>query len=291
MQYNLVSKHVVNKFLFSLEPQEVKQLTQKKLEVVPSSFDISRFINIGTAFVYLTSNIGKLLQNEDFYAIRRSQIHAPSGAQLSPDMVQKIKASNNLDSLLDTLADSPYWSWIDIRVLEAMVVASGSSVAKDLLTSYQNNVFSKKLLEVLPSVPNKEVKDAYYSKIVSKIKKDLDEITVSDLLEFQSDLESVILDLKSGTCAMARIEKGCIEIHWFIPTHCVDHAYKSACLKRHKFHTIDLQYLQIGTYTEIYNPSILSSSVTPPIADIPFPESLGKMCTIFALHIRMYNNC
>jgi len=253
-------------------------VVQKKQEVA-LNFDILQFKNIRSAFIYLTSNVGKLLQNENFYAIRRScieQIHTPSGAQLSPDMVQKVKSANNLDTLLDTLADSPYWSWIDLRLLEAMVVASGSSVAKDLLTSYQNAVFSKKLLEVLPSIPNKEVRDAYYSKIVSKVRKDLKEITVSDLLELQSELETVIMDLKSGTCALAHIEGGCIEIHWFIPTHCIENAYKSACLKHHKFHTLAIQYLQIGAYAKVYDPSTVNTSQIA-TTEPPLPVSVGKI--------------
>ena len=265
-------------FFYLLELQEINQQGQRKQEVA-LSFDISQFKSIREAFIYLTSNVSKLIQNEDFYAIRRScieQINTPNGAQLSPDMVQKIKAANNLNSLLDTLAESPYWSWIDLRLLEGVVIASGSSVAINLLRSYQNGVFSKKLLEVLPSIPNKEVKDAYYSKIVSKIKKDLEEITVSDLLKFQSELETVIMDLKNGTCALARIEEGCIEIHWFVPTHSIDHAYKSACLKRHKFCTLHLQYLQIGTYRKIYDPSNLHPSQTTTV-DLPLPSSAGKI--------------
>ena len=282
-----------------LEPNKVDQQVQHKdsEEIAPPNFDKSKFTNVSTAFVYLTSNVGKLLQNADFYAIRRScieQINTPSGAQLSPDMVQKIKAANNLNALLDTLAESPYWSWIDLRLLEAMVTASGSRVAENLLTSYKNGVFSKKLTEVLPSVPNREIKEAYYSKIVSKIKKDLDQITVSDLLKFQTELETVILDIKNGTCALARIEKGCIEIHWFVPTHCIDHAYKSACLKRHEFCTLHLQYLQIGTYRKIYDPSNLHPSKTT--ADLPLPISVGKisvLCTLqyFASYIYVCTVC
>ena len=251
---------------------------QETQDIVPS-FDISKFDSIRQAYIYLTSNVSKLLQKEDFYAIRRScieQINTPSGAQLSSDMVQKIKTANNLNSLLDTLAESPYWSWIDLRLLEAIVTASGSNVANDLLSKYRNAVFSKKLLEVLPSVPNKEIRDAYYSKIVSKIQKDLDQITVSDLLKFQSQLETVIMDVKNGTCALAHIEDGCIEIHWFVPTHCIDHAYKSACLKRHKFCTLHLQYLQIGTYGKIYDPLNLHPSQTTTV-DIPLPSSAGKI--------------
>ena len=263
-----------------LDPNKVDQDVQQKdsEEIAPLSFDMLQFTDVKTAFAYLTSNLCKLLQNADFYAIRRScieQTNTPSGAQLLPDMVQKIKASKDVNALLDTLAKSPYWSWIDLRLLEAMVTASGSRVAKDLLTSYQNGIFSKKLIELLPSAPNKEIKEVYYSKIVSKIKKGLGQITVFDLLKFQTELETVIMDIKIGTCALARIEEGCIEIHWFVPTHCIDHAYKSAFLKRHKFCTLHLQYLQIGTYRKIYDPSILYLSKTT--VDSALPNSIGKM--------------
>ena len=189
-------------------------------------------------------------------------------------MVQKIKSTNNLNALLDVLAESPYWSWIDLRLLEGMVIASGSSVANSLLSHYQNVVFSKRLLEVLPSIPNKEVKDAYYSKIVSKINKDLDDIIVSDLLEFQSELETVIMDLKNGTCALVHIKEGCIEIDWYIPMHCINHAYKSACCKRHKFHSLDLLCLQIGSYGKIYDP-LIQPHLT--VVDLLLPNISGKL--------------
>ena len=262
---------------------------KKKESINLPNFDTSQFNNVRTAFIYLTFNVGKLLQNEEFYAIRRScieQINTPSGAQLSPELVQKIKTANNLNVLLDTLADSPYWSWIDLRLLEAMVTASDSRVAKDLLTSYQNGVFSKKLIEVLPTIPNREIKDAYYSKIVSKIKKDLDQITVSDLLKFQTELETVIMDLKNGTCALAPIEEGCIEIHWFVPTHCIDHAYKSACLKHHKFCALHLLYLQIGTHRKIHDPSNLYPSKST--VALSLPNSVGKMRKCITMYITVF---
>ena len=182
--------------------------------------------------------------------------------------------------------ESPYWSWIGLRLLEAIVAASGSSDAKDILTSYRNTVYSKRLVKVLPSVPNKEVKDTYYSKIVSKIDKDIEKITVSDLLEFQSELETVIMDIKTGTCALACIKEGCIETEWIIPTHCIDHAYNSACLDRHKLHTLNVEYLQVGT-CKIYDPSIfLSSKITT--AEIPLPAKAGKMHTYTRNYVHMY---
>ena len=269
--------------LSPLEPQDStkdENLQVERKQEATLSFDISKFDSIREAFISLTSNVSKLLENKDFPPIRRScieQMRTPSGAQLSPDMIKKIKAANNLNALLDILVDCPYWSWIDLRLLEAMVAASGSSVAKDFVNSYRNAIFSKKLLEVLPSIPNTEEKNAYYSKIVSKVQKDVKQITVSDLLKFQYHLETVIMDIASGTCSLARVKEGCIEIHWLAPTHCIDYAYKSACLKRHKFHEFHLQYLQIGRHREIYDPSVLHHSRTAP-PEISLPETAGKIC-------------
>ena len=256
-------------------PEETSQPVKETEENV-LNMDIKEFDSITTAFVFLTSNVSKLLQTGDFYAIRRScieQTNTPNGAQLSPDTMQKITSTNNLNVLLDTLALSPYWSWIDLRLLETTVIASGSVAAMNLLNNYKNVVFSKKLIDVISDVPTKEVKDDFYSKIITKFGKEFEEITIFDLLKHKSQLETVIMDLKKGTCALTHIGEGCIEIHWSIPTDYIDHAYKAASLKRHKYDTLQLQYLKIGAYNNIYNPSFLQS----PVTTVPsLPVTAGK---------------
>ena len=234
---------------------------------------MSEFGSITEAFLYLTSNISKQLQNVDFLIIRRAcieQINTPNGVQLAPDTKKYVKKADNLNALLDTLADSPYWSWIDLRLLKAMVAASGTS--KSLIVSYERQVFSKKLSEVIPSIPSKKQTDKCYTKIVTKFNKDLEEITIFDLLERKSILETVIMDLKSGTCSLAHIAKGCIEIHWYIPTDYTDHVYRAASLKRQEYHALHLLFIQIGAYEKIYNPSIVGSSATP---KPPLPDDVG----------------
>ena len=230
------------------------------------------FGSITEAFVYLTSNISKQLQNVNFYIIRRAcieQINTPNGAQLAPDMKKRVLQAHDLNALLDTLADSPYWNWIDLRLLKAIVVASGTST--NLINSYEKQVFSKKLIEVISSIPSKEVSDENYKKIVSKFGKHLEEITIFDLLQLKSRLETVIMDLKTGTCVLAHIAEGCIEIH-YIPTDYVDHVYRAASLKRQEYHALHLLFLQIGPYEKIYNPSILDSSAT---TEPPLPDNAG----------------
>lgn len=197
-------------------------------------------------------------------------------------MKQRITTASNLNNLLDTLADSPYWSWIDLRLLEVIVVASGSRAAENLVTAYKNQVFSKKLIEVISTIPSKKVKDEeHYAKIVSKFSKALQEITISDLLKKRSQLEKVIMDLKSGTCALAHIAEGCIEIHWYVPADYIDHIYRAASLKRHKYHTLHLQYLQIGAYKKIYDPLILHSFDLVGATQLPLPDDAGKTFEYF----------
>ena len=240
-----------------------------------------QFSTVTSAFLYLTSMMTMLLRRADFFIVRRAcieQIHTPSGAQLPEKVVDGINNSNNIDVLLDILARSPYWSWIDIRLLEAMAVSSNIKQAHCLLDSYKKATFTKKLKDLLPDIPSKEVKEEYYSKVVSKLNKDPNEVTVWDLLKFQSQLEEVIMDIRRGVCILEHLEKGCIEVHWYIPTCCVDDTYQSALQNCDKFQSISLLHLQIGDYPVIYQPSP-SHEVAVPVPQV----NTGKLIMVSVL--------
>ena len=230
----------------------------------------------------MTSCVAKYLENHNFTILRRAcivQIKSPNGVQLSPKVIQKIQNAENLDTLLDVLIATEYWSWIDLRLLEALVVASGSSTAQDIVDKYKATVYSKKLIDVLPNAPSKEIRDAYFTKIVSKIGKNSDEITVEDLIEFRSKLENVIMDINKGTCVLEHIADGCIEIHWFIPTHLIDHAFEAACLRVQKFHELRLLCLHIGNKPVLRDPLTVHSSQATLVKPSP-PLTAGiQFCT------------
>jgi len=230
----------------------------------------------------LVASITEHLEQAKFSTIRRAckvQIKTPTGAKLSPTLVDKINATKNLDELLDTLVESPYWSWIDVRLLEAMVTASGSATAEAILLNYKELIFSKKLHEILPCAPSKAISDAYYLKVISKFNKDADKITVADLLTSQTNLEKVIMDIGEGTCVLEHIEDGCIKIHWFIPVHAAHHAFESASYRRHIFNGIHLLYLQIGVYPTIVDPMApeLSQSIS---SEFQLPVTAGELMFI-----------
>jgi len=227
--------------------------------LVISKKEFESYNDVGKAFIALQPNMRLLLKKADYGDLRRaciSQMHNPGGAELSQKMVEQILTKQNIDDLFDLLVCTPYWSWIDIRILEAMVITSGDPQAVELLDNYKAVVFSKKLIDILPNVFNKEIEEDRYTEVVTKIKKDPKELTVADLLVFKSNLEEMLMDIKKGICILKHLEKGCVQVYWYIPTSCVDGAYQTARKRCSKFHDFHLQYLKIGHYEVIYDPGI-----------------------------------
>ena len=60
-----------------------------------------------------------------------------------------IAATQNLDDLFDVLCNTPYWNWMNIKMLGKMAKASHLPVATKLIQQYKEEVYSRKLIEVL----------------------------------------------------------------------------------------------------------------------------------------------
>ena len=191
-----------------------------------------------------------MLNQADFNTVRRSCLS--SAVHVVTKISEAIMSSNDFDELFDTLATkTPYWSWIDIRLLEAMVTASDIQVAVKLIEKYKEVIYGKKLKDVLPSIINKKLKEDYFTAIVSKLDMNPDEITVAVLLTYRSDLEEVIMDINKGALVLENVKKGCIEVYWYIPDSYVDTAYKNASKNRSKFCDFHLLKLKIGKNTAL----------------------------------------
>ena len=213
--------------------------------------------DVGSAFLELQTKMRELLKGANCNNLRNAciaQQRNPRGAKLSQQLINEVLTKENSEKLFDLLVNCPYWSWIDIRMLEALVIGSQDLQARELLDNYKAVVFSKRLFDLLLNAPSKEVKEKYYSKIKAKLGKDSNVITVADLLEFQSCLEVVVLGIEEGQCIIHNLKEGCVEIHWYIPTSCVNRAYQNARAKHYKLGELHLQYLKIGDNPVIHNP-------------------------------------
>ena len=239
--------------------------------------------DVGNAFIALQTRMNKILKSADCGNLRRAciaQRHNPGGADLSQELIDKISSAETIDNLFDVLVCSPYWSWIDIRILEAMVTASENSQARKLLNNYKAAVFSKRLLDLFPNIPSKKLKEKDYARIIAKTKKDPNNMTVADLLQFQSQLEDVVMGIKKGFCILEDLKKGCLEAHWYIPASCVDKAYQAAKVNCNQFNDLDLLYLKIGHYPEVHDPLDQTSIISAPSTSV----HVGK-CHKIILHV------
>ena len=237
--------------------------------------DFSKCADIRAAFSLLTAEISKLLKGADFFTLRRAilqQRNLPKGVQLPDDLYQSIRIAQDLNTLLDLLVDCKYWNWVDLRLLDTLTISSGIRETTILVNKYKEVVFPKKLSEVLDKMcmpQQKEYRDAYATKVGTKIQKEPNEITVGDLSHFVIILETVIMDINKGSCVLEHLDTGCLEIHWLIPTHCRFHAYKSALSNRHKFCDIHLQWLHIETYPPICNPLTIQPALLSTLLRLP----------------------
>ena len=226
-------------------------------------------------FVVLVAELSELLKSANFTTLKRAfKMKIPGGVQLPDDLRTKIKEAKQLDNLLDALVESKYWNFADLRLVNVLVFSSGIHEAKALVDKYKEVFFSTKLADILnlctyKVLPPNQHKE-YTCRVGNKISKEPNEITVTDLAQYCTTLETVIMDINEGSCVLEHVEEGCTKVHWLIPIQCSYHAYKSALSNRHRFHSLHIQYIQIESYPVIYDqltvqPTVLSSLLHLPI--------------------------
>ena len=175
--------------------------------------------DIPAAFSLLTAEISKLLKSADFFTLRRAVLQhriMPNGVRFPDNLYNRIEKAQDLDTLLDLLTDSNCWSWVDLRLLETLIMSSGIGEAKILLNMYKKVIFSKKLIKVLDKVftpEQKREKDAYILTVGSKLQKHPHEITVADLSQNRNALEEVIRDINSGYCVLEHFTSDAFKVN------------------------------------------------------------------------------
>ena len=223
----------------------------------------------------LQTRLSKLLKSADFSLLKRA-FQNPGGIQLPDDLKAEIKKSKQLDDLLDALFDPKHWNFADLRLINILVFSSDNLEAKLLVDTYKKAFFSKTLSDVLRTCIREEVlppdqQKEYTCRVGGKISKEPHEVTVADLAEYCNTLETVIMEIQSGSCALQHIEEGCVKMYLIIPVHCSYHAYKSALNNRHKFHSLHLQYLKIESYPVIYDQFTIQPAVLSTLLCLPNP--------------------
>lgn len=220
------------------------------------SLNFEEFGTVQSSFIYLTHKVTKLLEKEDHYYVKLTCHKVVKDAQLPKSFFNEVQACGNTTrQLLSTLTMSPYWNWMDIRLMETL--AAMSSESTNLLKRYKDYLYPQKLVHLLPLIPTVGDDDESNYRMMSvKIQTKIDNITMEKYFFYRHFLETDILDLREGACILKRIEKEPFILDWLISNDQCSHAHKSAKRNVKKFHQISLLSVHIESYEvvdEVFN--------------------------------------
>ena len=218
-----------------------------KPTVSSSLVDFSDFDDVNDMFIALWSGLRNLFDEDKLPSFRSACTTNDKlmRRRLPEEFVQKVTATTNLDELFDAVVRSPFCNWMNIRLLEKMAAASHQLNAIQLIKKYKKTILSLKLKDVLNQIQEVKISDDYYSKVKEKWNKELDKLTVNDIISHWRRLE-IIFDVEDASFLLDRIIEGSVVLCWLIPTELVCHARYSAFKMWNKLE--DILYLEIGNH-------------------------------------------
>ena len=143
----------------------------------------------------------------------------------SDQVIPVIKEAQSFQALCSMLADTTYWNFLDIRMIEAMATASLIPAAQDTIENFKPTFFSMTLKEAAPYFPVIKVKPNH-TELYEDLDRDPSQMIIGELHKHCFYLETEILKTGPDTCTICRILIGSVEIIWQIH---VDHAYQAHC--------------------------------------------------------------
>jgi len=195
------------------------------------------------AYRRVTSSISTILNTLNFEQLRQAYVQEINllGSTLSNKLVPELQKAKSVNGFLYALEFSRYWNWFDIKLLQSLVNASGSSEAKLWLESFKAFYHKKSLSDIIPYLNTMPLNGVI--KLVEKLEKNLKDLRVSELLQHKYQIESEVLTLNEGELILSGIKLSCAELTWFIPQELVYKAFNSMKKKHNKYHLFGIKSL------------------------------------------------
>ena len=214
----------------SAKPQSIQSLPS-----MPVAVEFSEDKDIDYAFNKLSAAVTDIIQNTNFDRLQRACIErarTPKMLHKSNEIIPNIQGTDSFERLCSMLANTSYWNFLDIRMMEAMAAASMIPAAQDTIKNFKKAFFSMTLKEAAPYFPVIKVKPNH-TELHEDLDRDPSEMTIGELHKHRFYLETEILKTGPDTCTICRIMIGSVTIIWQIH---VDHAYQ-AYSKLKRFHS------------------------------------------------------
>ena len=195
---------------------------------VPLPITFTQEEPIDQAFTRLSASVTGLIQNVDFHSLQRACIEKTKSPKMllkSNEILPVIKEAQSFQALCSTLADTTYWNFLDIRIMETMATASLIPAAQEAVDNFKKTFFNMTLKEAAPYFPVIKVKPNH-TELHEELDRDPNQMTIGELHKHRFYLETEILNTGPDTCTICRIIIGSVGIVWQIH---VDHAYLACC--------------------------------------------------------------
>ena len=188
---------------------------------------------IDSAFSKLSASVTTSIKDVNFCTLQRAAIekaNSPRMLQISNKTIPIINGAKSFQALCTVLAKSPYWNFLDNRMMEAMAAASLIPAAQQSVENFKRTFFGMTLAEAAPYFPIMPLKSAH-TKMTEQLDKDPSKMTIFELHKHRFYLETELLQTGPDTITICRIVIGSVTITWQIHA---DHVYKAHCSLKKK---------------------------------------------------------
>ena len=183
--------------------------------------------DVDLAFLKLSAFVTEAIKDANFSGLQRAAIERANSSKMLPkseEIVPIIKAADSFQKLCTLLANTPYWNFLDIRILEAMATASMIPVAQEIIEKFKKVFYSLTLSKAVPYIPVCKQPITNHITIEEDLEVDPRKMTIEELHKHRFYLETEVLKTGKDTLICYRIIIGSLVILWQMH---IDHAYKA----------------------------------------------------------------
>ena len=183
--------------------------------------------DVDLAFSRLSAFVTKAIEDVNFKVLQRAAIERAKSSKMLPKseaIVPIIKAADSFQNLCTLLADTPYWNFLDIRMLEAMATASMIPIAQETIKKFKKVFYSLTLSKAVPYFPVCKQPKPNHITIEENLKVDPSKMTVEELHKHRFYLETEVIQTGADTLTFYKIIIGSVVILWQMH---IDHVYKA----------------------------------------------------------------
>ena len=131
-------------------------------------------------------------------------------------------------------------------------MAGNCEKAHKLIDDYKEEVFSRKVSDVMSEISNLEVPTDKHTEVKEKWNKEFDDLLLRDIVKRWNEIEKLLE--AEGKMLFKNITAGCVEICWLLPNDLVEHAVYVATF--HSSQPVEHKGHSPNTYQEFLSGSL-----------------------------------